>query len=233
MPKEKLEQWEEDRQAWLKCHHEPWDFSTEREYHQRFSNRLDEWLDAGHGMCALKQPAIRKIVSNALTYFDTVRYDLTSYVIMPNHVHVILKLHVEHKLADILHAWKSFTAKAINSELKRTGTLWQPEYWDRLIRNERHLSACLSYIRDNPVKAHLGQNSYTLWDGSAAVPVASLCGQDARAPVIASAVQPQEGSVAVPAASRCGQDARAPVVASAVQPHNGSSCYVNFKRGGE
>lgn len=184
MPQEKLAEWEEEREAWLKAHPEPWDAVTAREYHRCFSNRLDEWLDAGHGSCVLKQSGIRKIVADALAHFDGQRYELAGYVIMPNHVHVLLRLKAGHALADILHSWKSFTAKAINKALNRTGALWQPEYWDRLIRNERHLAASLGYICDNPVKAHLGDGMYSLW--SAGVPPASLTigGQDARAPLL-------------------------------------------------
>ncbi len=206
MPKEKLDLWNDAKQAWLTRNPEPWDVSTEQEYHMRFSSRLEEWLDAGHGSCVLKHPAIRKIVSDAIAHFDTVRYLLISYVIMPNHVHVLLKLKTGYQLAEVMHSWKSFTAKAINHALNRTGTLWQPEYWDRLIRNERHFIAYLCYIRDNPKKAHLRSDAYTVWerDGSVAVPAASACGQDARAPFL-------DGSVAVPAASPCGQDARAPL----------------------
>jgi REP element-mobilizing transposase RayT len=164
MPQEKLVEWDVEQESWLKAHPEPWDAATAQEYHRRFSNRLDEWLDAGHGSCMLKRSEIRKIVADALAHFDGQRYELAGYVIMPNHVHVLLRLKTGHALADILHSWKSFTAKTINKALNRTGTLWQPEYWDRLIRNERHLVACLGYIRDNPGKACLGNSVYTLWE---------------------------------------------------------------------
>jgi REP element-mobilizing transposase RayT len=223
MPQEKLAEWEEEREAWLKAHPEPWDAATALAYHRCFSNRLDEWLDAGHGSCVLKQSEIRKIVADALAHFDGQRYELAGYVIMPNHIHVLLRLKAGHALADILHSWKSFTAKTINKALNRTGTLWQPEYWDRLIRNERHLAACLGYIRDNPVKACLADGMYTLW--SAGVPPASqaCCGQDARAPVAAATTMSQgrsshavsqEGSAGVLARfpNECGRDARAPLL---------------------
>ncbi len=169
MPQEKLAEWEVEREVWLKAHPEPWDAVTAREYHGLFSNRLDEWLDACHGKCLLKDSDLRKIVADALTYFDSERYNLAAFVVMPNHVHVLLRLKPGHSLADILHSWKSFTAKVINKALNRTGNLWQPEYWDRLIRNERHFAACLGYIRDNPCKAHLGSTTYTLWERIAGV----------------------------------------------------------------
>jgi len=209
LPKDKLDEWNHDREVWLKDHPKPWNERTERKYHELFSGRLDEWLDAGHGSCVLRQPASRKIVADALSHFDGVRYDLAAYVLMPNHVHALVKLKTDHPLPGILHSWKSFTAKAINKALGRTGSVWQPEYWDRLIRNERHFSACRTYIRDNPNKARLGNDSFTHWERdvphrSVGVPPASLneSGQDAHAPV-----------AGVPPASlnESGQDAHAPV----------------------
>ena len=189
LPKDKLDEWNHDREVWLKDHPKPWNERTERKYHELFSGRLDEWLDAGHGSCVLRQPASRKIVADALSHFDGVRYDLAAYVLMPNHVHALVKLKTDHPLPGILHSWKSFTAKAINKALGRTGSVWQPEYWDRLIRNERHFSACRTYIRDNPNKARLGNDSFTHWERdvphrSVGVPPASLneSGQDAHAP---------------------------------------------------
>jgi len=195
MPKEKLDEWNQERDAWLARHPKPWDKEIAQQFHHKFSHRLDEWLDAGHGSCLLQQPAIRKIVTNALVHFDGQRYELTAYVVMPNHVHVLLRLHEEQALSDILHSWKSFTAKAIHKAQNTTGTLWQPEYWDRLIRNERHFSACLNYLRQNPVKAHLANQSFTFWERSVSPAsekhrivgvspaIQKPCGQDAHAPI--------------------------------------------------
>lgn len=74
---------------------------------------------------------------------------------MPTHVHVLITpLHGE-SLSAILHAWKSFTAKQANAALERQGTFWQEEYFDRVIRDEAHFLAQISYIHENPVKAGL------------------------------------------------------------------------------
>lgn len=186
MPAELLDSWKTERDLWLTAHPKPWDETTETEFHRRFSDRIDEWLDAGYGECVLKDPKIRKIVEDALNHFDGERYHLTSYVIMPNHVHVLVRLVAEHPLAEILHSLKSFTAKAINKALNRKGTLWQAEYWDRLIRSERHLAHTLAYIRENPTKAKLKEG----WSvgvspaSSISSPSTEECGRDAHAPLL-------------------------------------------------
>ena len=150
LPKKKLEEWSEEKSIWLLQHPEPWDEKTEAEYHERFSRQIDEWLDQGRGSCLLKDSVNAKIVADALHHFDGDRYQLASFVVMPNHVHVLFRPIGEYLLADIVRSWKGFTAREINKRLGKTGALWQDEYWDRLIRSEQHFFKVAEYIRANP-----------------------------------------------------------------------------------
>jgi type I restriction enzyme R subunit len=161
LPTDKLRAWQEEKDAWRAKHPEPWDLATAREYHERFTQRIEDWLDAGHGACILRNPAVRRIVTDALAFFDGKRYELGDWVVMPNHVHVLFRPFGEHRLPDILHSWKSFSAKAINKVLGHTGSVWQEDDWDRLIRNERHLDAVNRYISENPTKAGLSQREWS------------------------------------------------------------------------
>ncbi len=74
---------------------------------------------------------------------------------MPNHVHVLIETFDKFPLGDIVHSWKSFTAKAINRHLQREGTVWHPDYHDRHIRDDAHLYAVIDYIESNPLQAGL------------------------------------------------------------------------------
>ena len=60
-----------------------------REFHAIFSRRWHGELDQCHGDCLLRQPELAGIVAKSLTHFDGQRYDLTDFVVMPNHVHLI------------------------------------------------------------------------------------------------------------------------------------------------
>jgi type I restriction enzyme R subunit len=160
LPKAKLAEWFEEREAWLKCHPKPWDSATELAYHQLYSARIDAWLDAGHGSCVLREPPCAEIVADAFRHFAGERYELGAFVVMPNHVHVLFRPINDCALESILHSWKSFTAKAINKVLGRRGTLRQEDYWDRIIRNEEHLAGCLRHIEENPLKAGLRHGEY-------------------------------------------------------------------------
>jgi putative DNA methylase len=117
--------------------------------------RFESLLDAGHGETILAQPDAGAIVEGALLHFDRARYGLHAWCVMPNHVHVLLTPGPGFALSAIVHAWKSFTAKAINRVLRRQGRLWWEEYFDRAIRDDEHFERARWYIEENPVKAML------------------------------------------------------------------------------
>ena len=54
LPAAKLRLWDEERERWLASHPVPWDNATEREYHIRFTLRIENWLDQGMGACLLR-----------------------------------------------------------------------------------------------------------------------------------------------------------------------------------
>ena len=59
----------------------------------------------------------------------------------------------EHKISEILHSWKSYTANEINKRENRTGQLWMRESYDHIVRNEKSLNNIRRYINQNPAKA--------------------------------------------------------------------------------
>src|SRR6266513_3017586 len=155
IPATKLSELEEERKVWLKANPQPWTDAQGRVYYERFSAKLDEWLDAGSGSCVLRDDRAAKIVADALQHFDGQRYDLGAWVVMPNHVHVIVTPREGHELGEVLHSWKSFTAHKINSLLDRSGALWQHESYDHIILNEQALFKVQEYIERNPEKARI------------------------------------------------------------------------------
>ena len=97
----------------------------------------------------LKKASNRKIVEDALFFFDGKRYELIASVVMPNHVHILIKLNENHKLTEIMHSLKSYTARKINENENRTGPVWQSESYDRLIRDQKHFDNIVRYIIAN------------------------------------------------------------------------------------
>jgi len=163
LPADKLARWTEEKHLWLQNNQPPWSVQTEAEYEERFSRAVDDWLDAGEGVCLLADPKLACCVADALLHFDNVRYVMDSFVIMPNHVHVLFRLIEPERLENVVKSWKGFTAREINQYLQRHGPVWQEDYWDRMIRDDIHLLKCRDYIRDNLRKAHLTSNEFVFF----------------------------------------------------------------------
>jgi REP element-mobilizing transposase RayT len=86
---------------------------------------------------------------------------LDEFVVMPNHVHVLFRLLGEHRLEEVIHSWKLFSASRINKMAGRFGKVWQAEYWDRLMRSQAHYDWTQRYIESNP--GDMPQEWYSLW----------------------------------------------------------------------
>ena len=114
--------------------------SDERTNIQRLSTKVIEaYLDRGAGTCYLRQPALADEVVHALRHFDGQRYRLLAWSVMPNHVHVVVRMLPSWTLASVVHSWKSFTAKRANQILHAgTGNIFrgEKEYYDHLIRDK-------------------------------------------------------------------------------------------------
>jgi putative transposase len=96
-------------------------------------------------------PDERTTIVNALAFFNHDRYVLLCYVVMDDHIHVMLRP-ITHNLSQIMHTWKSFTANRLHLEFERERHVWQDESFDRVIRNQDELINTMKYIYDNPKK---------------------------------------------------------------------------------
>ena len=81
------------------------------------------------------------------------RYDLGSWVVMPNHVHVLLtpRDSLRRQIAWI----KGRTAFEANRVMKRSGSFWAKDYFDRWIRTRNEWEKVIQHVERNPVKAGL------------------------------------------------------------------------------
>jgi len=173
IPEQSLKSWAEDRRRWLLTRGmtgegELSEILAElsedqrRQYLREFGKRFHDLLDAGHGSCVLRNPEYSALVESVLLHFDGDRYDLLSYVIMPNHVHVLVSPKGGHSMSSILHSWKRFTARELNKRLGAQGQFWQHESFDHLVRGSGSLEGFVRYLRENPEKAKLKASEFRL-----------------------------------------------------------------------
>ncbi|MEN8255600.1 MAG: DUF4080 domain-containing protein, partial [Verrucomicrobiota bacterium] len=153
IPQSRIKEYEELRRKWEEHHHPPYSEKERERFNELFSERVNEWLDEGAGSCCLKNPELAAHVAETLQHFDGERYELDEWVVMPNHVHVLVKPLPGFGLPAILHTWKSYSAHAINQALNRKGQLWQKESYDHIVRDMDELNRIRNYIRRNPEKA--------------------------------------------------------------------------------
>ena len=160
LPKERLEELERLQSHWEATHPPPLDPELWQRFYRETLQRIDDWLDAGSGECLLRDPRCASIVRRALQHFHQQRYFLSSHCVMPNHVHVCVKPYTGFEPADLLHSWKGFTAKELNKILNRSGEVWEPESYDTIVRDTKHLWNVLRYIGNNPAKANIAKDQW-------------------------------------------------------------------------
>jgi REP element-mobilizing transposase RayT len=157
LPQSKLKQLKADKANWIKmAMHKRRDEITKQNwqtYNYLFHERIEKWLEAGYGSWVLLNKEILYIMLNALNHFENERYILDSFVIMPNHINLIVQPINGFSLSHITHSWKSFSANAINGILGQKDQLWQRESYDHIIRSQEALQRIRTYIQMNPTKA--------------------------------------------------------------------------------
>ncbi|HYJ04120.1 MAG TPA: carbamoyl-phosphate synthase large subunit [Chthoniobacterales bacterium] len=192
VPAELLREWKQKFDTWLKFHPEPWDARTKHEYQERFQEDRERWLDQGHGTCLFRHSEIATLVAKALRHFDRKKYVLDSWVIMPNHVHALVQVLSGFGLSDILHSWKSFTAKEINRIKGTKGTVWQDENYDRIVRDFDELQRFRDYISRNPEEAKLIADEFLIHRVEVLKRVEDGAGETPTGPTGKMPVLPQE-----------------------------------------
>ncbi len=114
--------------------------ASEEEINCHFRRQIERYLDCGFGECHLRRPVIAQIVAEALLHFHNRHYVLHEWVIMPNHVHLVVWPMPNYTLSD---------------------------HW---VRDDEEMFRIRRYIRNNPVKARLCRSPEEWKWGSAYVP---------------------------------------------------------------
>jgi type I restriction enzyme R subunit/putative DNA methylase len=133
--------------------------------------RTDRLLDtATNGSRWLEDPRIAALVADALEQGEKEYqlYELFARVIMPNHVHAVLR--PSQQLPVIMRWLKGSTAHSANRILGRSGNrFWQSETYDHCIRTTQELNRVIRYVELNPVRAGLARDIEAFaWSSAAA-----------------------------------------------------------------
>jgi putative transposase len=167
VPKGVTEQWEYEKQIWLAArgirasqNDKRWQEQLDRlpeaeqkRFHKHFNRLFHVVLDEGRGQCLLKMPVCIGAVRERLLENDGDMYHLGDFVVMPNHVHLLIVPSLGSELEWLLKGVKGSVARRCNQLLGRSGQLWQPDSYDHIVRTLEQLIQFRQYIADNPAKA--------------------------------------------------------------------------------
>ncbi len=193
IPKSVLAEWQGIRDRWFNAHgiklewkqKAPDRFSEayrdvpDKQRHQferQQARMLHDELDRCHGSCVLRQAEPRKILADSLFHFHGSRMWLGDFVIMPNHVHLLVQPFDQWELEDLLGSIKRWTSRNIRKFLEATAcedvkkekshSFWQPGSYDRIVRDRQELLAFRQYTASNPKRSHLPPGEFTYHSAS-------------------------------------------------------------------
>jgi len=141
----------------------PNELAAWREFQNVQMRKLEHLLDESHGECLLRRPEYRQFLVDALHHFEGIRTEMLAYAIMPNHVHVVCRPLDGYTPESLARAWKRHSAACLHQALRRSGSFWQEESFDRIIRDAGHYAQTVRYLAKNPLQARLGENEATVW----------------------------------------------------------------------
>jgi len=122
--------------------------------------RLPHWEMAGSSYFLTFRLAVgeltepeRQIVLDHITSGDPKFYRLWAAVVMPDHVHLLLRPNLGVALARVMKGIKGVSAKRVNDLRQTRGPLWQDESYDRIMRDADEALEKAEYLLANPVRA--------------------------------------------------------------------------------
>jgi putative transposase len=134
LPKAKLDELKSLKAEWERQHSAPRTAQESRptqanavmeERLRQVQERIERWLDQGMGSCVLQHGSLAALVTSSMHHFNDERFELDCYVVMPNHVHVLVRPMIPqvYPLEEILGSWKKYSSRRINSALHTTGDM--------------------------------------------------------------------------------------------------------------
>jgi REP element-mobilizing transposase RayT len=132
--------------------------------------KLEAYLDRGVGQCHLRDREAAALVEQALLHRHGEQYELLAWVVMPNHLHVLVhvwrtplwKMVLRWKTWVATHAERRAPARLESDTPQRAARergapdgFWQREYWDTYMRDAEQERKSVRYIESNPAKARL------------------------------------------------------------------------------
>jgi putative transposase len=99
------------------------------------------------------------MVATFLKYRDAEEFELHEYVVMPNHIHILLSLSDQQRLSRVIQLIKGGFSHSVREHGIVFRAVWEQRYYDRQVRDANEYAEFSQYIRQNPVRKHLVANA--------------------------------------------------------------------------
>ncbi len=117
--------------------------------------KIDKLLDNSTNGAYLNDDVLN-FLSDFLKKLNKNIYELVCFVIMPNNLHILFKQ--LKSMDNIMRVIKSKSAIEINKLLNKSGKFWANDYYDKVIRDDKHFEKVYNYIKNNAPKAGLDES---------------------------------------------------------------------------
>ena len=124
---------------------------------RRYFMTIEKYLDSGQGFAPFKDPRCCHLVVDRFRDLQVQGWDVRHFVIMPNHVHLVVWAKGATAMAETWKRWKGRISHDANQVLGRSGSFWQRDWFDRVMRSEAETIRVIRYVHNNPIKAGLGE----------------------------------------------------------------------------
>ncbi len=94
------------------------------------------------------------VISCIITGRTLYHYWLLGFVVMPDHLHIVLKPR-KITLSEVMKSLKGASARTVNRRRGLQGVVWQKRYLSRPISSDRFLTSAIRYIEANPIRANI------------------------------------------------------------------------------
>jgi len=153
LPKAVTDRLRETQEALAKIEANSTDFEIMQ---RRYFQTVEKYSDSHQGFCPFRNTVCAQQMIKSLPDLAEWGWNVPNWVIMPNHIHIIAKTEAgAGDMKTVLSRWKGKTSRLANKTLNRSGSFWQRDWFDRVVRHEAELKRTIEYIRQNPVKAKL------------------------------------------------------------------------------
>lgn len=163
IPQHQLQSLKRWREIWEAQNPEPRSEIAWNQFAKDITSQTERWLDQGYGSCVFRDHQFAALMSQSLLHFQDQRHFTSCFVVMPNHVHVVMQPIGNYELEDCVQRIKQYVSLRVNRTLNFSGSLWGQESYDRIVRDEEHLWKVVQYIGRNPKKAGIPKEGWVRW----------------------------------------------------------------------